>query len=222
MPYPNYAGSHQRYWTRELTLQRLFYASRIIRGRLPCCDREYNRLKKDRLDWPPAARVLGYFGSMARAWLAAGVDKKRVTLGNNDWSPEEDEYLQDRAGAATLDEIGVYLRRTAAACKRRLYSMGITARDNQGYLSASQLAREYNCSCHRIRLLLADGLILGTYDPVRHRWQVDPLDITPQAEALLRAPKRTHKDSPTDLGDYYQRYGLRRTLRNGKMVVEQK
>jgi len=39
------------------------------------------------------------------------------------------------------------------------------------------------------------------------------------AELLLRAPKRTHKSWPTDLGDYYHRYGLRRSNIDGKVKV---
>jgi hypothetical protein len=218
MPFPNFQG-RKRLWTRENVLAGLVRAAAVIRGPLPCCDADYNRLKKDRLDWPTSHRILEYYGSMARAWIAAGVKRKRISLGNIGWTEEELDILESRAGAATLEEIGQYLRRSAAACKRRLYSQGITARANQGFLSAAELAQEYNCSCNRIRTLLAAGAIRGRYDQPRHRWQVDPVDITPEVELLLITPKRTWKNGATDLGDYYRRYGLRRTLVNGKIEV---
>jgi len=54
---------------------------------------------------------------------------------------------------------------------------------------------------------------------VRNRWCVDPADLKP-VEALLRAPKtHSYTQSPPDVGDYYERYGLRRSVRNGRTVV---
>ena len=89
--------------------------------------------------------------------------------------------------------------------------MGIASRHNQGFLSAAELAKEYGCPYHRVRTLLNDGIIKARYDSRRNRWEVDPDDITPTVASLLEAPKRTHKTWPTDVGDYYQRYGIRRS-----------
>lgn len=218
MPFANFIGSHKRLWTKEKVIEGLKLAMSEIKGPLPCCDAVYSKLKKGKLNWPCAVRVLEYFGSMAKGWLVAGVDKKRITLKNIDWTDEEEAYLENYAGIYSLEQIGKYLRRSAAACKRRLYEKGITARSNQGYLSASELAKEYDCSCHRIRTLCRDGIIPGTFDKCRNRWQINPIDIKPEIEALLQAPKRTHKTLPTDKGDYYQRYNIHRTMINGKIV----
>ena len=219
MPFPNFIGGHHRLWTRENVLAGLVRAAGVIKGPLPCCDFDYKQLKKGRLDWPTSHRVLEYFGSMARAWIAAGVEISRVSLSNINWTPEEETYLETYAGITFLENIGKHLRRSGPACKRRLYSMGTTARENQGLLSAAELAQEFDCSCHRIRRLLIAGTIKGKYDRPRNRWQVNMEDITPQIESLLRAPKQTHKTWPTDKGDYYQRYGIRRHLINGKMIL---
>lgn len=48
---------------------------------------------------------------------------------------------------------------------------------------------------------------------------VDIMDLTPEAKALLSAPKsHSYKTCPPDLGDYYHRYGIRRTLIDGGIV----
>ncbi len=211
MAFPNWIGSHRRLWTREHVVERLAQAAKELPGPLPCCDADYNRLKKGHLDWPTSHRILEYFGSMAHAWLAAGVNKKRVSLSNLAWTREEKAYLLDHAGIDTLEEIAQYLRRSRGAVRRRLHEIGIKARDNQGFLSAAQLSKEYRCPYHRIRTALAAGQILGVYDPVRNRWNVAIDQLTPEALALLRQPKlHSYKTRQTDLGDYYERYGIRR------------
>lgn len=218
MTFPNNHGN-KRLWTRQVVLSSLRLAAHIIRGPLPCCDASYNRIKKGRLDWPTSHRIFEYFGSMAWAWIAAGASRKRVRMDNVDWLPEEEELLELRAGFDTLEEIGARLRRSQGACRRRLYMMGIKARDNQGYLSAAQLSQELNCSCHRLRRMLAAGIILGYYDEKHNRWNVDIGDISEEFKELLTAPRRTHKTWPLDRGDYYQRYGLHRKLVDGKIKV---
>jgi hypothetical protein len=219
MPFPNYIGSHKRLWTREHVLATLKNAGNEIQGMLPCVDANYNEMKKDRLDWPPSRRILEYFGSMGRAWLAAGFSKKRVSLRNINWLPEEDNYLKEHAGEMTLNQMAKYLCRSYQSVRHRLNrELKIRARYNQGYVSASELAKLYGCSCHRIRRALAEGIITGKFDSIRNRWQIDLIDLTPEAKDLLKAPKDTHKTWPTDLGDYYKRYGLKRTMINGKLV----
>ena len=220
MPFPNFIGGHKRLWTRERVLTALAEAAKEIKGPLPCSDRAWNRIKKDRFDWPTSVRILGYFHGMARGWLAAGIPMRRVSLKNLAWTPKEDAYLLDKAGILTLKVIAARLGRSYPAARTRLNkNYGISSRGNQGYFSASELAKEYNCSCHRIRQALADGKIKGRYDRLRNRWQVDPKDLTPEAMEILTRPKRTHKNCPTDLGDYYKRYGLRRTVIEGKTVI---
>lgn len=218
MPFPNYIG-RKRLWTREKVLEGLRVAARQIKEPLPCCDRTYNLVKKGHLDWPTSRRVLEYFGSMARGWLAAGAARKRVTLSNIDWEKEEIGYLLDKAGTKKLTDIATRLRRSYGACRRELHKFGVTARTNQGFCSAAEISKLYDCPYHRVRQLLWAGAIRGRYDHKRNQWQVDLADITGSEELLLRAPKRTHKSMPTDLGDYYQRYGLKRSLVDGRVVA---
>ncbi|GAI67551.1 unnamed protein product [marine sediment metagenome] len=192
-----------------------------IKGPLPCCDATYNQIKKGHLDWPTVHRVFEFFGSMARAWLAAGVQRDRVSLKNIDWTPEEETYLKEKAGIMTLVEIGFNLRRSYDAVRARLNKeLKITARGNQGLFSAAELSKEYGCPYHRVRQALIDGRIPGRFDSRRNRWQVDLGSLTPAAEAILEAPKlHSYKNSPSDFGDYYRRHKLRRTLIEGRVIV---
>lgn len=215
MPFANNAnwiGSHKRYWTREKVIDGLQLAAQHIEGPLPCLDKAYTQMKgKNHLDWPPARRVLEYFGSMAHGWLAAGVQRDRVTMRNLDWRPDDLEYLLENAGKKTLKSIAKHLLRTYGACRKELQKHGIRARDNEGFCSASQLAKELPCSWNRLRRFLNDGKIPGaTFGPVRTRWKIDPFSITPGLEAALKAPRRSHKTWPLDVGDYYARYGIMR------------
>ncbi len=217
---PNYHGK-ERWWTRERVLSALASAMSEIEGPLPCSDAAWNRIKKGRFDWPISIRVLEYFGSMARAWLSAGAPRDRVMLTNLPWSAQEETYLLEHAGKETLREIAKKLRRSYGSVRTRLNkNFKIAARANQGYLSAAELAKEFQCPYHRVRTALAEGVIPGTFDTVRNRWQVELTTMTPRAEAILKAPKlHSYKTIPTDLGDYYDRYGLKRTVIEGKVKV---
>lgn len=211
-----------RYWTKERVTEELAKAMKQIHGPLPCLDAEYNRYKKGEYAWPTSRRILEYFHSMARGWLAAGANPRRISLHNVPWNEEEDAYLLDKAGIETLQEIAEHLHRSYQACRARLGSKGngVKARNNQGYLSAAELAREYNCSCHRIRQALKDKKIKGVFDRRRNTWKIDPMDIMTSvtAQEILTQPKRTWKTHPTDIGDYYRRHGLKRILVDGKLV----
>jgi len=220
VPLPNFIGN-KRLWTREKVIEGLQLAAEVIKGELPCRDAIYNQIKKGYLDWPPSHRVLEFFGSMARGWLAAGVPKSRVSLKNIDWTTEEEIYLKEYAGEKILAEIASALSRTYGSVKTRLNkNMGIRARDNQGFFSAAELSKEYGCPYHRVRTALGEGNIPGKFDYRRNRWQVNLAQLTPTAEAILKAPKlHSYKNSPPDLGNYYKRYNLRRKLLEGHMVV---
>lgn len=220
MAFPNCIGN-KRLWTRGKVLAGLVRAASEIQGQLPCGDAAYNEIKKGHLDWPTSHRVLEFFGSMARGWLAAGAPKTRISLKNIDWTPAEDAYLKEHAGNKTLEQIAAHLRRTYGGVKARLnIYLGISARGNQGFFSAAELAKEYGCPYHRVRTALAEGKIHGKFDRCRNRWQVDLARLTPTAKAILEAPKlHSYKNSPPDLGDYYQRHGLRREKVNGQMVT---
>ena len=220
MPFPNFIGSHRRFWVKERVLSALQQAAAEIEGPLPCLDSAYNRIKKGRLDWPTSHQILEYFGAMSRGWLAAGAGKNRITLHNVPWIQEEDSYLLEYAGIKTLAAIGEHLGRSYGAVRGRLRHFKVRSRENQGFLSAAELSKEYRCPYHRVRTALQEGIIPGRYDRVRNRWEVDKARLTPAAKALLTAPKlRSYKNSPTDLGDYYSRYGIIRKLVDSKLVT---
>ena len=205
-------------------IEGLKIAVKEIKGPLPCSDADYNRLKKGRFDLPPATRVLEFFHSMARGWLSAGAARNRVSLKNVPWTPREDTYLLTVAGELPLDVIAQRMCRSRNSVRSRLGKVyRIESRHNLGYFSAADLAKEFGCPYHRVKTALHEGRITGFYDPVRHRWQVDLADLDKETIALLKAPKtHSHKYSETDLGDYYQRYGLKRTLVNGRVKVVKK
>lgn len=218
-PFPNNTGN-RRFWTRERVLAGLALAKKEIKGPLPCSDDTYLVLKKGRLDWPTAAAIYQEFGSLARAWLAAGAGSQRVDLKNNDWTLKEEAYLLEHAGEKTIGEIAQHLRRSPGSVRSRLNkNLKTTARANQGLYSAAELAKEFGCPYQRVRNALREGKITGTYDPLRNRWQVDYDDLTPGALAILQAPKtHSYKNSPTDLGDYEKRHGLKRKIVGGKVI----
>lgn len=208
----------ERYWTPERVIQGLKEAMSSIKGPLPCSDNAYNKIKKGRFDWPSTIRIYEYHHSMARAWLAAGAPRSRVSLKNIKWSPQEDAYLLDKAGIEKLGTIAKKLCRSYGSVKFRLNkNHHVSARENQGFLSAAGISKIYNCPCHRVRNALKNGLINGTFDPVRNMWKVDLADIRVEAEEILKAPKRTHKKYTTDLGDYYRRHNLKRIMIDGKL-----
>jgi hypothetical protein len=200
------------YWTRPRIVHALRKYAAANPGLLPSSDNEWNRLKKGRLDLPTAGAVLSTWGSMRRAWLAIGAESSRVVALNARWSKTEKAYLLENAGTLTLTRIAKNLNRTYESVKTMIGSkgMGITARANNGYWSAAQLAKEYGCPYNRIQQLLEAGAIPAFRHPRRQSWQIDPADLSPGLIAELRKEKQTHKETPTDLGDYRQRYGLRR------------
>jgi hypothetical protein len=202
---------NKRYWTPKRILKGLKLAASEISGMLPA-QREYDCLRVGHYDWPPSMRILAIHHSMRTAWLAAGADPSRVKNFNLPWTEDEEEVLLSLAGSGhwTLESLGYSMRRSYGSVRKRLQKHGRKARDNQGTLSAAQIARHYRCSYTRVQNLLARNVIKGRYDAVRHRWQVNPADITREVKRLLKAPRRTHKHCRMDRGDYYQRYGIRR------------
>jgi hypothetical protein len=198
-----------RYWTRDRCLEALrAYAARS-RGRLPV-HLTYEHVKSGNPDLPPSHRLYEYFGSIARSWLVALPRRswRRVPMLRDAWTQEEDDLLLELAGTVKLADIASRLHRSYGACRRRLYDRGISARDNQGYLSAQQVAEAYGCGVHRVYQLIERGVLRAT---LRHgnRYEIDPDDAAAVA-GELRAPKRTHTSTPPAVGEYRKRYGIRR------------
>lgn len=208
------------YWTQVRTLAGLQDFAQKHRGALPTSDHDYNSLKVGHMEWPTAQKVLEYFGSsMASAWEAAGVSRKRFNRGWVEWSDEDDQYLLEHAGEETLKLVGAHLGRTAPACKRRLYDLKAgRARDVPGWLSAAQVAKEYAAPLSRVIRLIQAGTLPAFKVKGGHYWRVNPIDAD-HIKQLLEAPKKhSYQASPPDVGDYYRRYGLRRTMRDGRIV----
>lgn len=208
----------ERFWTRERVIAGLVFASFEIEGQLPNSDRPYLVMKKGRYDWPPVTRIYEYFGTMSDAWEAAGLEKSRISRDYHQWMPDDEEYLMEHAGEKTLKQIGKHLRRSWSACKRRLYDLHLKARDNQGFFTAAEVSKEYNCSYDRVRRLIISGEIPCRYDPPRNRYQIHPDALTADVIKRLQAPRITHKTEPLDKGDYEKRHRLQRRRINGKVM----
>ncbi len=209
-----------RYWTREQTLKGLQVAMAEIEGPLPCTDHIYNPMKRGHFDWPVAMRIYEFFGSLAHGWLAAGAETSRVDKFNTRWCAYEIAYLDKWAGIKSLKDIGKNLGRSYQATRGRFggKGSGINARDHQGWMSASQVAKDYDTTVNRVTRMLKRGTLPGTFSKMHNSWRVEPLNFTEEMVATLRKPKVTHKSGPTDHGDWSQRNNLYRTQINGKTV----
>lgn len=212
---PNMMGAHL-FWTEQRTREALKEVAKELKI-LPTSDDLYNTLKKGRFDWPPASYIYRYFQTFPNAWAAAGVGKSRIDKAHAKWTEKEDEYLLDHAGNIKLETIARTLGRSYGSIRGRLrWHNHLRARHNQGYLSAAELAKYFNCSYHRVRRLLLDGSIKGFRSKIRTEWQVDLVDIDDEARSILSLAKITHKQGPVDVGDYEVRHGLCRRQINGK------
>lgn len=215
---PGY-GRIEKYWTDERVQEGLRDFASKHKGQLPNSDHLYSDLKKGHMEWPTSAAVLEQFGTMADAWAGIGVPKSRFNRGWVPWTQEDDDYLLERAGEVTLKIIAKQLGRSWPACKRRLYDLGAgRARDVAGYLSAMQVAKEYNCPLSRVKKLIASGELPAHRVQGGHYWRIDPEDCE-KLRAVLSAPKtRSYRTTPPSHGDYDRRYGLRRVRVNGRIV----
>lgn len=210
------------YWTKERTNDALKQYVSETTGPLPASDDEWNRIKKGRLDLPTFGKVSEYFGTMAWAWKSIGAARSRITVLNSRWSQAEKNYLLDHAGQEPLTMLAARLNRSYASVRTMLGAKGygLKARENQGHLTALVVAREYGCSYTRVCALLASGELKGDYSERLHRWRVDPADAE-AVRGLLTAPKRTHVTTPPDIGNYREKYGIRRlTVHQGVNAAE--
>jgi len=216
---PNLRGQGVVMWTREKVLEGLQAVAKEFKM-VPTSDEIYNPVKKGRFDWPPAIYIYKYFPTFPEAWLAAGVGPKRINLSSAKWTTREDAYLLDHAGNIRLVDIARHLRRSYPAVRGRLrFKNHLKARHNQGLLSAAVLSKHYDCPYHRVRDALIAGKIKGYRSPIRREWQVDLADIDEVALEILSGPKlKSYRNRPPDRGDYYERYGIRRTTVDGKTI----
>lgn len=166
------------YWTKGRIVKALreFAAEN---EQFPTSSHVYNRIKKDRLDMPTSEAILKLWPTMARAWVAVGVERSRLTMLNTRWSRAEKAFLLEHAGTLRLKDIARRLNRSEASVKTMLGSkgLGIKARENQGWLSASRVAKEYACPKSRVYRLIAQGYLKATRDPHRKSWRIDPAAV---------------------------------------------
>lgn len=191
MPWPSMWENHgcHRQWTRDRVLQQLAVAASEIEGALPTSSTYYSRLRSGKLHWPGAHRTLEYFGTMATAWRATGASSDRVTELSRHWSQGEIDYLLDNAGSLRLTTIAKQLNRTYQAVRVMMGSkgFGLRARWNQGFLSAANVADEYDVSVNRVMSMCQRGLIKGARrHPFRMQWSIPPESLTPEVLAELR------------------------------------
>jgi len=212
---PNLIGAHL-FWNEQRVLGALREVAEELEI-LPTSDDLYNPLKKGRFEWPPACYIYRYFKTFPNAWAAAGVNKSRIDKAHAKWTEQEDEYLLEHAGNIKLKAIAKRLGRSYGSVRGRLrWHNHLKARHNQGYLSAAELAKYFGCPYQRVRKLLSAGSIKGFRSKVRNEWQVDLADIDDEARAILIRCKITHKQSPTDVGDYDIRHRLCRRKIDGR------
>ena len=171
-------GNGRRYWTRERCIEVLRQLTRKISGPLPANQHTYNAMKRGKL-WPPARRLVEYFGTIAQAWLAAGVPRSHIDRKRQPWSDKEKDYLLDHAGAIPLTELAARLDRTYSGVRTMLGSKGfkLKARENQGYLSALKAAHELNLPYWTVLSLIQLGLLRSRYSAPLHRHLIDPMDV---------------------------------------------
>ncbi len=185
---PNMQG-RKLVWTREKVIEGLKAAAEEFNP-IPTSDTIYNRKKKGRYDWPPVTYIFRDFKTFPEAWLAAGVDPERISMDSAKWTEHETEYLLEKAGDMKLVTIAKNLRRPYGGVRGRLRILNNKARHNQGYLSAAELAKHFNCPYHRVREALVAGKIKGFRSRIRKDWQIDLIDLDDAALEILNQSKQ--------------------------------
>lgn len=210
-------GRGKVYWTRERIIEGLRAYAKDHRGQLPE-SHGYTATKKGRPEYPTTEAVLKHFGTFAAAWEAAGAAKSRYRKTWTAWTDEENELLLDLAGRMTLELVAKRLNRTRGACRRQLFTLQAgRARDVPGLLSATEVAEQYGCPLHRVSTLIARGQLPAKRVQGGHYWRIDPAHCE-RIRHLLTAPKRTHRSSPPDTGNYDAKNGYRRITIAGRTV----
>lgn len=100
--------------------------------------REYERLKAGDSRFPSVKVIITLFGGL-RSSLAIVGDNSRTQLL---WTREEDDFLRERAGTMTIRTMARRLRRSYLATRHRMFHLRISHKDNDGRLTAKELANE--------------------------------------------------------------------------------
>lgn len=165
------------FWTRERVIDALQrYA--VENKRLPTNNHEWSQIKRGRYDLPTAEVILRDWGSMAAAWLAAGIPRRRLPLTNSRWSEDDLDFLSEHVGEMRMQDIARHLNRSYYAIKTRVGSKGLKlkARESSGFMSAHAVAREYGVRYEYVQACIRNGLLPATAFPYGRRWEIDPLD----------------------------------------------
>lgn len=182
------------YWTEERTetALRAFIARSV--GMLPGGFNEYTATKRGDPSLPTFVTIRKYLLSpdsptLSHVWLRLGAPRARVKTLGGEWTESEIDYLLSAAGSLRLVDIAKRLHRSYGACRRKLYDHGVEARNNQGYMSAQQVADEYGCDVGRVKRFIASGFLPAT---LLHgnRYAIDPEDAERLSTALTAPASR--------------------------------
>ena len=120
--------------------------------------------------------------------MAAGADRRRVTCEGSRWTNQDDNNLMEWAGVFTRVTVARKPMRSEGSVHRRAYDLGVSFRQNAGYLSALEVAKHLGCDIKCVYDSIASK-VLRAHKPVgvNNRWAIDPADIT---EEVITALKR--------------------------------
>jgi len=180
-------------WTRPVCLYFLRKWILETDGQLPITD--YNELTKGQ-NLPTATSLYEHFGWIREAWVRAAAPESRMKYAQEpDWSAAEDDFLREHAGEISRLRAAKRLGRSEGAVKRRCYKLGIFFRQQEGFLSAQQVADQLRVQVHRVYDLIDRELLPATKPRhARNRWKIDPLKVTPELVEILRKPNVKGRD----------------------------
>jgi hypothetical protein len=163
------------YWSKERMLNglRLFYKAH---GFAPTSTEAYHAIVKGsgfthgRI-FPSFYAVLRYFSSFRAAWTAVGVD---VNRSEEPWTADEEWYLREGTGILSRVQIAIDLKRTPDAVHRRLYDLGLNARNRWGW-TVHRVGAALKIPAHK----LTTHIDRGDLPFFRGSWciYVDPADL---------------------------------------------
>jgi hypothetical protein len=110
-------------------------------------------------------------------------------MGGYKWTESKIFELNTLAGKHTQDQIAKIMGISHLRVKNRMSRDNLSNRPDG--LTIPQVALEYGCSVTRVRNMIDRNQLTATRISKESAWCVDPDDIGPEEEKLLRAPKET-------------------------------
>ncbi|MGH9759744.1 MAG: hypothetical protein ACREAC_02765, partial [Blastocatellia bacterium] len=163
------------YWTKERVVKALALFFRTY-SFAPTATAQYHDLVKGtgmtvEREFPSTYAVLRYFPTFRQAWAAAGVLTDRL---NEAWTETEEWYLREAVGILSRAEIARDLRRSEGAVKRRMYDLGVDARDRWGW-TPHRIEEHLQIPGARIATLMERGEL--PYFRGKYLIYIDPADL---------------------------------------------